>query len=175
VRSGYLRLIALQEDGRQVLITIYGPGACFAETALVSKRPLNHTTVALTDATVSTLKESEFWTLYREHREIADALTLKFAGVISTQILYREARASMRIAKRIVDMFGDLANACGRPQRDGMVEIPLPLTQTDIAEHFDVTRQTIHRELGALRSEKLITKRGNGWLVANPDRLAKFS
>jgi CRP/FNR family transcriptional regulator, cyclic AMP receptor protein len=175
VTSGYLRLVALQEDGRQVLITIYGPGACFAETALISERPLNHTTVALTDARVGALREADFWPLYWEHREIADALTRKFAGIISTQILYREARATKRIAKRIADMFEDLAKACGRAQRDGAVEIPLPLTQSDIAEHFDVTRQTVHRELGALRSDKLVTKQGGGWLIANPVRLAEFS
>jgi CRP/FNR family cyclic AMP-dependent transcriptional regulator len=175
VASGYLRLVALQEDGRQVLITIYGPGACFAETALISERPLNHTTVALTDARVGALGEADFWPLYREHREIADALTRKFAAIISSQILYREARATKRIAKRIADMFEDLVKACGRVQRDGAVEIPLPLTQTDIAEHFDVTRQTVHRELGTLRSGMLVTKQGSGWLVANPSRLAEFS
>lgn len=175
VESGFLRLIALQEDGRQVLITIYGPGACFAETALVSDRPLNHTTVALTDAKIGILTAADFWSLYEEHREIADALTRKFAAIISTQILYREARATTRVAKRIAVLFEELANACGRMQRDGAIEIPLPVTQTDIAEYFDVTRQTVHRELRELRANRLVEKNGAGWLVPDIKELAAFA
>src|SRR5688500_16546679 len=48
VVEGFLRLTGLQEGGGQTLITVYSAGNSFAETAVVARRPLNHTTQAMT-------------------------------------------------------------------------------------------------------------------------------
>ena len=175
VETGYLKLISPQEDGRQILIAIYGPGACFAETALIDRRPLHHSTVAICDTRVGILGAADFWYFYNHHSEIADALCRKFSNAISSQILYREEKATQRLAQRIAIFFDELARVCGRVQQDGAIEIPLPITQTDLAEHFDVTRQTIHRELGELRSMDLITRIPGGWLIKNGQKMAEMA
>ena len=171
VESGYLKLTGLQEDGRQVLFTIYGPGACFAETALVAQRPLNHSTTALTAARVRRLPTAAFWELYQLHPEIADALCRKFANVISRQLAARESRAADRLGKRIATMFAGLTEVCGERLPDGSVKVSLPITQTDIAEFFDVTRQSIQREMTSLKRAGMLSKVEGTWWVHDPDRL----
>lgn len=171
VESGYLRLIGLQEDGRQVLITIYGPGACFAETALVAQRPLNHSTVAMTAAHVRCLPAAAFWRLYQQHRSIPDELCRKFANTVSRQVAAREARAADRLGKRIATMFSGLASDCGKRSLDGSVRVSLPITQTDIAEYFDVTRQSIQREMTAMKHAGLVAKVDGAWQIYDLGRL----
>ena len=171
VESGYLRLTGLQEDGRQVLITIYGPGACFAETALVAQRPLNHSTFAMTPARVRYLPAAAFWDLYEQHRSIPDALCRKFANTVSRQLAAREARAADRLGKRVATMFTALAADCGRRLPDGNVSVNLAITQTDIAEYFDVTRQSIQREMTKLKSRGLVTKVDGAWHISDLVRL----
>lgn len=165
VESGFLKLTGLQEDGRQVLFTIYGPGACFAETALVAQRPLNHSTVALTPARVRRLPAAAFWNLYNCNPAIADALCRKFASVVSRQLAARESRMADRLGKRVATMFTGLAESCGERLPDGKVKIVLPITQTDIAEFFDVTRQSIQREITSLKGAGMLSKVAGTWRI----------
>ena len=165
VESGYLKLTGLQEDGRQILFTIYGPGACFAETALVARRPLNHSTTALTAASVRCLPAAAFWAVYQRHPAVADALCRKFANVISRQLAARESRVADRLGRRIATMFIGLAECCGEFLPDGTVKISLPITQMDIAEYFDVTRQSIQREMTSLKRAGLAAKVDGAWLL----------
>lgn len=170
VESGFLRLTGLQEDGRQVLFTIYGPGACLAETAIVAQRPLNHSVIAMTDARVRRLPAAAFWDLYQRHPSISDALCRKFAKTVSRQLGARESRVSDRLGRRIVTMFAELAATCGERLHDGSVQVALPITQTDIAEFFDVTRQSIQREITVLKRNGLLAKNEGTWRLFEPQK-----
>ncbi len=174
VRSGYLRLTGLQEDGRRVLITIYGPGACFAETAVVARRPLNHSVTAMTTASVDLLPARDFWELYDRFPAIPDALCRKFAETIGHQLAERESRATQRLGLRIASVFYDLARRCGTNDANGATGIALPLTQTDLAEFFDVTRQSIQREVTALKKTVGLTKTGGVWRVDDQAALQRY-
>ena len=165
VAAGHLRLTGLQEDGRQVLITIYAPGACFAETAVVGRRTLNHTVTALTPAAVELLPAADFWELYGRFPAIAEALCRKFADTIGRQLAARESRVTLRLGQRIAAVFVDLADRCGATDSAKGAAIDLPMTQNDLAEFFDVTRQSIQREMTMLKHAAGLAKIGGVWRI----------
>ena len=173
VIEGYLRLTGLNEDGGQTLITIYSAGNAFAETAVVARRPLNHTTQAMTPVVIRCLPRADFWELYDAHREIPDALCRKFAGTIGRQIANRQLGASSRLGKRIAMIFGELAERAGRPS-GGRIAIDLPITQQDLADHLGVTRQSIQREIRELKSQRLISREQRQWYVDNQAGLSRL-
>ena len=164
VVAGYVRLSGIQADGRRSLITIYGPGNSYGETALVSHRDFNHTTTAMTTVKVGKLATNDFWEVYHRYPEIPEALCRKFARAISRQIVGRDLRAEHRLGERIVMLFENLAVRCGRREGDS-VTVLLPLSQSDIADHFDVTRQSVQREVTALKRAGLLQKREGTWVV----------
>lgn len=164
VVSGYVRLSGVQAEGRRSLITIYGPGNSYGETALVSHRDFNHTTTAMTAAMIAELATNDFWEVYHRYPEIPEALCRKFARAISRQIVGRDLRAEHRLGERIVMLFENLAARCGRREGDH-VTILIPFSQNDIADHFDVTRQSVQREVTALKRAGLLEKRGGAWIV----------
>lgn len=165
VRSGFLKQTGLQEDGERTLLTIYAAGACFAETAVVAGLPLNHTTIAFTDAVVECLGAADFWHFYNTYREVPDALCRKFAHSIRRQVADRELRAATRLGSRIAILFGDLARTAGIAEPDGRRRVELPLTQGDVAQHLGVTRQSVQREMTTLKSAGAIVRQAAGWLV----------
>jgi len=165
VERGYLKLLGLNSDGRQVLILLYGPQNCFGETPVVGQRPFNHTTIALTDARLRFLSERDFWALYNEFREIPDNLCRKFAANISRLFAAREWRSSLRLRDLICSTFATLAARCGRRRSDGSIEIDLPLVQSDFADYLEVTRQAAQREIGALKAAGLISQQRRLWLI----------
>jgi CRP-like cAMP-binding protein len=165
VRSGFLKQTGLQEDGERTLLTIYAAGACFAETAVVAGLPLNHTTIAFTDSVVECLASGDFWDLYNLHREFPDALCRKFAQSIRRQVADRELRASTRLGSRVAVLFVDLARKAGVAEPDGRHFVALPITQSDVAEHLGVTRQSVQREMARFKRDGSIVRHSGGWLV----------
>lgn len=174
VESGFLSLIGLHVDGRQALITVYGAGNCFSETAMIARRPHNHTTIAMTQAVMRGLDQSDFWDLYHHHPEIPEALCRKFANAISRQMASREQRATQRLGQRVAAMFVNLTEHAGVRESDGTIRITLPLTQSNIADLFDVTRQSVQREINQLRDWQIVEKRQKSWLVLEPGRLTRL-
>jgi CRP/FNR family cyclic AMP-dependent transcriptional regulator len=167
VVEGYLRLTGLQEDGRLNLITVYSAGNTFAETAVVARRPLNHSTQAITATTVRCLAQGDFWELYEAHREIPDALCRKFAAAIGRQLASRQLGTSRRLGKRVGMIFEELAHTTGAPLPDGRIAINLPITQQDFADHLGVARQSIQREIKDLKAAGLIGREHRQWHVCD--------
>lgn len=165
VRKGYLRLLGLHSDGSQILILIYRDGNTFGETAMVAKRLLNHTTVALTDTLIDKVAVDDFWELYRAHPEIPESLCRKFANNISKGFVRRELRATLRLRGQIARMFTNIAEYCGESDGDGWLSFSLPITHTDIAEHLEVTRQAVQREMSAMSDAGILQKRGGRWCL----------
>lgn len=175
VESGFLSLIGLHLDGRQALITIYGAGNCFSETAMISRRVHNHTTIALTPAVMRQLERDDFWELYHRHPEIPEALCRKFAEAISRQMASREQRATQRLGQRIATMFINLMEHAGVATPQGHRRISLPITQSNIADLFDVTRQSVHREVSQLKQLRVVEQQQGSWVVLDPQRLRQMA
>ncbi len=173
LQSGYVKLIGHLEDGRQQIITIYAPGNCFSETAVIAKRPYHHTTLALTDCRVRVLGAEDFWDLYRTHPEIPETLCRKFAGSISRQMASRDMRANHRLGKRIALLFESLAMRCGEERVGQSCTIAVPITQSDIGDHFDVTRQSVQREITALKTAGILDKHMGKWIIRDLGKLSR--
>lgn len=173
VVDGYVRLTGLHEDGSEALITIYVAGNCYAETAMVSRRPYNHTSIAMVRSRIRILHERDFWELYYSHAAIPEALCRKFADAISRQLAAREMRATTRLRQQIASMFADFAERCAGSATNGPIELDFPFTQSDIASIFDVTRQSVQREITFFRDHGLVEKRDGSWVVVNLAQLRR--
>lgn len=171
VQAGFLRLLGLHRDGQQTLIQIYRAGNSFGETAIVARRPFNHTTVALTEVHGRALLAADFWDLYHRHPEIPEALCRKFATIVSRQFEMRELLATHRLGTLVALFFKNLADYCGEPDGTGEIHLGIPLTQSDMAEHLGVTRQGVQREIGVLKRAALIAKRNSRWSILDIERL----
>jgi CRP/FNR family cyclic AMP-dependent transcriptional regulator len=174
VESGYMRLLGLHEDGRQVLMVIYQPGNSFGETPIFGDRSFNHTTIAMTPVRLRRLSRTAFWELFNRHPEIPAALCRKLDANTGRALAHRELRVTRRLRSLIASVLVNIAEQCGEIMDDGETRIPLPLTQWDIAEHLEVTRQAVQREIGAMKAAGLLSKRDGRWHLASLEALRLF-
>lgn len=174
VEEGHLRLASPRRDGGRSLLAILAPGSCLGEGALLVDRPLNNSATALGPVRLSRLSRHDFLTLYHEHREIADALCRKFGRAIARQAQDRARRAEQRIGARVAATLLDLCHSGGPAGPQG-ITLPLPLTQLDLAEHLDVTRQSVQIEVAALQRAGIVRREGGCWLVTDARRLASLA
>jgi len=175
VVEGYLRVNGVHQDGSAALIALYIPGNCLGENALIARRRYNHTAVALVDSRVGVLAARDFWELYRLYDEIPEALCRKFVALVSRQIDMREAHATLSLGQRIALMFDNFLEHCPGAARPDGAAIAFPFTQWDIAALFDVSRQSVHREIARLRALGILEKRAGVWVIADRHKLGSLT
>lgn len=175
VVDGYFRVNGVHQNGSAALIAIYIPGNCLGETALIARRRHKHTAIALVDSRVSALAARDFWELYHRYNQIPEALCRKFVALISRQIDLRAANATLSLGQRIAMMFDNFLEHCPGAARQDGASIAFPFTQWDIAALFDVSRQSVHREISRLRTLGILQKRAGVWVVADRHKLSSFA
>ena len=55
----------------------------------------------------------------------------------------------------------------------GEIGLDFPFTQSDIASIFDVTRQSVQREITYFKEQQLVEKREGAWIVLDLKRLRR--
>jgi CRP/FNR family cyclic AMP-dependent transcriptional regulator len=171
VVDGYLKLLAHHASGEESMLVIYVPGNCWAETAIVAMRPLHHSTVALTDVRVASLRQDDFWDLYRRHPEIPEALCRKFALSLSRSATNRGLRGSMPLRSLVAMAFANLAEHCPGEIGDNRCSLGVPIKLADIAAYLDVTRQSVQTAVSQLKERGILEKQSGVWMIHDRERL----
>lgn len=165
IQSGYIKLLADRPDGEQSLLLIYIRGNCFGESTLIARRPHHHTTIAATPARIGFLRQEDFDELYRTHPAIPEALCRKFAKALSSMIAYREKQNETTVAQRVALVLRNLAEMSETPQVGSRRTIDVPITIAELSSFLGLTRQTVQKEISALKRRNVIAKSQGSWMV----------
>ncbi|MGE5663556.1 MAG: Crp/Fnr family transcriptional regulator [Deltaproteobacteria bacterium] len=172
VKSGFVKLVALSEEGTEAILHIVRPGDVFGELAVTEPvRPF--TAVALTDAVLSVLPRAALRDLLESSpafaRNLLELLSKRlgqvereFAGLIN-------AWAHHRLARELLHLAVDL----GVETRDGTL-IPLRLTHEELSNLIGTTRETVTILLRKFEDMGIIRRRSRRIVVDRP-RLAEYA
>lgn len=175
IQSGYIKLLADRPDGEQSLLLIYIRGNCFGESTLIARRPHHHTTIAATPVRIGFLKQEDFDALYRAHPAIPEALCRKFATALSSMIAYREKQHETTVAQRVALVLRNLAEMSETPQLGARRSIDVPLTIAELSSFLGLTRQTVQKEISALKRQNVIAKSQGSWTVQDMPQLRRLA
>jgi CRP-like cAMP-binding protein len=171
MQSGFSKLIRATSSGETSVLFVFGAGNSWGESPIMGGRPTRHACVALTDCQVLLLRRSAFMRLYREFSEVPDLLCRRFARSMSRSVRAHPLPPSEKLGRVLARSLAECIIDLPRAPGSNSVEIDFPLTQNDIASHLGVTRQSIHRELSALRTAGVIEKPGERWIIRDIRRL----
>lgn len=120
---------------------------------------------ALTDCEVYKAPKNELLAhLHSDHSAMTSVLDQCVWEVLDHQMRIN-ALGQSRASEKILAMIHYLALCFGRDVRQDIVEIPLPLTQQDLANLTGLTRETVSAELKKLVAKKIIFARRRKYVV----------
>lgn len=155
VIDGWVKIRTHDMEGREVTLTILGPGEIFGEMAALDEVPRSTDVVALTKTTVGCLPSTQFThfleTVPKSGIRLAQLMSRRLRQV-NRRLQLREASSSARVA----DILLFLAEYRGRVSRAG-VEIP-NLPHREISSLSGLARETVTRVLSKLEQEGLIQR-----------------
>ena len=162
ILEGRLKLTRTAVDGREVLIEFRGPGELVGELGAVDDVARSATATVVEPLEAIVIPATRFRRLLADRGTVALAVLTMVVGRLRQSAQRRlESGTSDALAKlcgRLVELAEDTEPAAG-----GVVEIPSPLTQQELAEWIGVSRDAVVIALRHLRER--------GWVETGRRRI----
>jgi CRP/FNR family transcriptional regulator, cyclic AMP receptor protein len=161
VFSGLVKLMLLDEEGREVIVALRKRGEFFGELALFEERPRDTTAVALDSLEAFQLARSSLWEVLERNPQVRDYAFKDLADRIH--------EISGRYEDQVfLDVPGRLAKYILELRRVGH---DVPITQDELAAAIGSTRVTVNKLLADFERRGLVRVDRRRLHVADEQRL----
>lgn len=171
IYEGLIKAIRRRPDGRDVVVSVRGPGSPLCVTPAILNIPTSETLVTLTDCVVGQVSTLHFLDALAGRRDLADAL-LRLQSARLREHVERFTTFTLEPARRRLEIFlTQLAREVGAALPDGAVRFTLPLAQLEFASAINVTPETLSRVMGELEREGVIKRKYHRVTLLRPHLL----
>jgi CRP-like cAMP-binding protein len=155
VRKGIIRAYTLLSNGTEVIIALFGPGDYFPVNFDHSKAPVSlFYYETMNEGSVETFTVSEFKSYINNLDSEDDASNKRYLS----SLLHINALVQMSTLEKLSHMLRYLALRFGTPLvGKAYTRIQLKLTQQDLANLCNMSRETTNIELGKLKEKKIVS------------------
>jgi CRP/FNR family transcriptional regulator, cyclic AMP receptor protein len=166
IKSGYVRVFRISEQGEELSLTILKPSDFFPLTYGIHQLHSHFFLEAITPLELLKAPKEQFLSFIKSHNDIYWELTTKalirFDGVLSRMEYLIFSNAYTKVAATILIC----AKRFGETLDDDTIRIRVPLTHKDIATFVGITRETTSIEMKKLEKQGFVSKHGRFMLVS---------
>lgn len=147
IESGQVKVFLSDEQGREIVINVLGPGEYFGEIALLEHSPRSASVITTQPSRIAIISRSDFEACLAANPGIAFEL---IRGLIQRLKIATENVKSLAL----MDVYGRVARLLLQlaEDRDGNLVVSQRLTQQEIADRVGSSREMISRILKELKS-----------------------
>ncbi len=159
LKKGQVKVSIVSEEGREVILSLLGPGSVFGELSLLDGKPRSANVVATEETDLLMLRRADFLQLIYKTPQIATALLAELATRMRKTDRQIEGLALLDVTSRISDTLLQLATEQGAETADGVTIESRP-THQELANMSGTTRETVSRVLKRLEGQGYINRNG---------------
>jgi CRP/FNR family cyclic AMP-dependent transcriptional regulator len=171
LKRGVVKISALPEDGREVILALLRKGEVFGEEAVLDDAPRDHMAEAYDDALICIITRKDFLEILRTFPDLTFRVTKLIGFRLKTFRNRIESLLFKGTAARLAQTLLDLGRDHGVRDDHGVL-LPLRLSQTDLANLIGVTRESVNLTLTGFRKEELVELEGRTIRLLKPEALA---
>jgi CRP/FNR family cyclic AMP-dependent transcriptional regulator len=172
IEHGRVKVTIPSSSGEELILAILGAGDLLGELSLFDGKPRSATVQALEETETLCLHREDLLALMRNRFDVVEKILEVLARRIrDTDTLLAESHfldITSRLAKKILDL-GDAFGV----REGGQVQIGVKITQKDLASMIGATRESINKQLKALRDQGVIRINGGTIEIVNREKLAQ--
>jgi len=172
IMNGKVKVTMISPEGKEIILSILGPGEFFGEMALLTDAPRSATVIAMKPLEITTIWRTDFLQMLADDFSIAAKILAELSRRLRTASLRIESLATMDVYGRLARYFLDLAKKDGTDQGDGYVAVVRP-THQSIANIIGTSRETVSRILHELIDRGLLISKGKTIFIRK-DALDQF-
>ncbi|MBI4429582.1 MAG: Crp/Fnr family transcriptional regulator [Ignavibacteriales bacterium] len=158
--TGKVKVVRTDEDGREVILSMFGPGEFFGEMSLLDGLARSASVVATVKSELFMIHRRDFLQLLEEYPQVAISLLAELAMRLRKADMQIKSLSLKDAAGRVANVLLMLSDDLG-VFRKGKVEIEdLPLQQ-DIANMAGTSRETVSRMIHHFIRNSEVDLKGN--------------
>jgi CRP-like cAMP-binding protein len=159
IQSGRVKVTMISPEGKEIILSILGPGEFFGEMALLDDEPRSASIVAMENLELLTIWRSDFLQLLSENFSITRKVLATLSRRLRNASNRIESLATMDVYGRLARYFLDLAREQGKVLDSGYVAVTRP-THQSIANMIGTSRETVSRLIHDLMEQNLLLTEG---------------
>jgi CRP/FNR family transcriptional regulator, cyclic AMP receptor protein len=144
-------VLATDEEGREVIFGMLGPGELFGEMAVLDDHPRSATVIAVSASQLVVIGKGDFKRLLEEKVELSQYIIRNLTQRLRKADRNIETLALMDVYGRVARLLLDMAENI-----NGEQVVTRKITKVDIAKMIGATREMVSRVMNDLRRQGLI-------------------
>jgi CRP/FNR family transcriptional regulator, cyclic AMP receptor protein len=159
IESGKVKVTMISPDGKEIILSMFGPGDFFGEMAVLDDKPRSATVIAMDHLRLQTIWKDDFLKMLQENFGITRKIMAELSGRLRRASIRIESLATMDVYGRLARYFLDLAGKEGKADGRGYLAIERPTHQA-IANMIGTSRETVSRLMHDLIERELLLEEG---------------
>lgn len=155
VLSGSLKVLVSDEEGREVILSMLGPGELFGEMGVLDDNPRSATVVAVTPSDLIVMAKSDFKRCLQENFEVCMYIMRNLVQRLRTADRKIESLALMDVYGRVARLLLEMSETV-----DGKKVVTRKISKQDIAKMIGASREMVSRVMKDLQLQGFIQETG---------------
>lgn len=172
VANGRVKIVHVTPEGDAIILCIPRPGDYFCPVTMLDGGPQLGTAVAVTDVTLLCTKRPEFYALCQTSPELLSVVQGACLGEVRHLIHRIESLAFHSVKKRLAIA---LLTESLHHQTNGVPVDELCLTQQELAELTESSRESVSRILTQWERERVVTLKRGRVIIRNREELKRLA
>ncbi|WP_078664168.1 MULTISPECIES: Crp/Fnr family transcriptional regulator [Carboxydocella] len=175
VKAGKLKLVQINEEGREIIIEVIGPGEIIGEEALFQKEEQKHlfSAIAMDEAMVCCFNRNQFEKLLLQNPGLAIKIISYLGQKLYKMTQHFSEVVGTSVKDKLLRLFFKLADVYGRKTSNGIV-IELEITQQELGDMIGASRVMVSYALKELRNSGIIIRYGKNYILKPGHCLEKY-
>jgi CRP/FNR family cyclic AMP-dependent transcriptional regulator len=166
--------IHIEQGDRDVIISILGAGNLLGEMSLIDSVGRSASAVTLEDSLMLWMDKVTFNYILDNFPPVARNLVRILSARVRLSDQMIQALATLDVNGRVAHQLLAFAEKYGR-EKDGMTQIRIALTQSDIADLVGASRKRVNQTMVLFKEQRLIDTDAEGRIaIKDSDGLARF-
>jgi len=170
--SGKVKVVRMDEDGREVILSMFGPGEFFGEMSLLDGQARSASVVATVRSELFMIHRRDFLESLHEFPLVAISLLAELAMRLRKADMQIKSLSLKDAAGRVANVLLILADDIGVFRKEKVEIDDLPLQQ-DIANMAGTSRETVSRMIHLFIDSEEVQIRGNKLIIDDYEAFRK--
>ncbi|MPZ20821.1 MAG: cyclic nucleotide-binding domain-containing protein [Luteitalea sp.] len=174
VETGFLKLVQVTADGRELIVRFVGPREPFAGIVALDQADYPVTALAVESTRMRAWPRDVLMRLLERFPVVRTNIMREIARHMNDALTRVRELTTDRVGQRLAHTLLRLMRQCGQPTPDGIL-ISHPLTRQELAALTGTTLYTVSRTLSQWEAEGLLRSERRRLLVRSPRGLETLS
>jgi CRP-like cAMP-binding protein len=170
--DGRVKIFKATPAGKEIILEIFGAGDPLGAVAVYEGVTFPASAVALEPTSTLQIARPDFCRLLEQHpplvRALMSGLTLRLAELTRRLAEMTGSRVETRFARLLLK----LADEMGRPDAEGGIFVPLPLSRQELADFTGTTIETAIRIMSRWQKDDVVRTEKDGFHLVDRAALA---